>query len=67
MLATQTPLLRRFWYPLMPLAMLRDGPKPFTLLGEKLDAVTVGFGLAVIATVFIGKKLPVGASKQGNK
>ena len=30
------------------------------LLDEKLDAVTVGFGLAVIATVFIGKKMPVG-------
>ncbi len=29
------------------------------LLGEKLDVVTVGFGLAVIATVFIGKKMPV--------
>ena len=34
------------------------------LLGEKLDAVTVGFGLAVIATVFIGKKMPV--SQQPN-
>ena len=32
------------------------------LLGERLDAVTVGFGLAVIATVFIGKKMPVNAS-----
>ena len=30
------------------------------LLGEKLDVVTVGFGLAVIATVFVGKKMPVG-------
>ena len=30
------------------------------LLGEKLDAVTVGFGLAVIATVFLSKKMPVG-------
>ncbi len=30
------------------------------LLGESLDAVTVGFSLAVIATVFIGKKMPVG-------
>ena len=30
------------------------------LLGETLDAVTVGFGLAVIATVFIGKQMPVG-------
>jgi drug/metabolite transporter (DMT)-like permease len=29
------------------------------LLGERLDAVTVGFGLAVIATVFLGKKMPV--------
>ncbi len=29
------------------------------LLGEQLDAVTVGFGLAVIATVFVGKKMPV--------
>lgn len=31
------------------------------LLGESLDAVTVGFGLAVIATVFIGKQMPVHA------
>jgi drug/metabolite transporter (DMT)-like permease len=29
------------------------------LLGESLDATTVGFGLAVIATVFIGKRMPV--------
>ena len=29
------------------------------LLGESLDAVTIGFGVAVIATVFIGKKMPV--------
>ena len=34
------------------------------LLGENLDAVTVGFGLAVIATVFIGKKMPVGSSSR---
>ena len=26
------------------------------LLGEPLDAVTLGFALAVIATVFVGKK-----------
>jgi drug/metabolite transporter (DMT)-like permease len=32
------------------------------LLGEKLDALTVGFALAVIATVFIGKKMPVRAT-----
>ena len=33
------------------------------LLGERLDAVTVGFAVAVIATVFIGKKMPVGVAK----
>lgn len=32
------------------------------LLGERLDAVTVGFSLAVIATVFVGKKMPVNAA-----
>lgn len=29
------------------------------LLGERLDAVTLAFGIAVIATVFVGKKMPV--------
>ena len=33
------------------------------LLGEKIDAMTLGFGLAVIATVFVGKKMPVGAMR----
>lgn len=32
------------------------------LLGESLDLMTVGFALAVIATVFIGKKMPVAAA-----
>jgi hypothetical protein len=32
-------------------------------LGEKIDALTLGFGLAVIATVFVGKKMPVGVAK----
>jgi drug/metabolite transporter (DMT)-like permease len=31
------------------------------LLGESLDAMTLGFAAAVIATVFIGKKMPVRA------
>ncbi|TWO70760.1 DMT family transporter [Caenimonas sedimenti] len=31
------------------------------LLGEQLDAVTLGFALAVIAVVFLGKKMPVRA------
>ena len=29
------------------------------ILGESLDATTVGFGLAVLATVFLGRKMPV--------
>lgn len=29
------------------------------LLGERLDAVTLGFSIAVIATVFVGRKMPV--------
>ena len=33
------------------------------LLGENLDAVTVAFGLAVIATVFLGKQMSVGSAK----
>lgn len=32
------------------------------LLGERLDAVTLLFGLAVIATVFAGKRMPVRAA-----
>jgi drug/metabolite transporter (DMT)-like permease len=32
------------------------------LLGESLDVTTVGFALAVIATVFIGKRMPVAAA-----
>jgi phenylpropionate dioxygenase-like ring-hydroxylating dioxygenase large terminal subunit len=36
MLVTQQKVLRRYWYCVMPLEQLRDGPKPFTLLGENL-------------------------------
>ena len=36
MRVTQHPVLRRFWYPLMPVRLLADGPKPFRLLGEDL-------------------------------
>jgi phenylpropionate dioxygenase-like ring-hydroxylating dioxygenase large terminal subunit len=36
MLVTQQPVLKRFWYPVIPLSMLDDGPKPFVLLGEKI-------------------------------
>jgi phenylpropionate dioxygenase-like ring-hydroxylating dioxygenase large terminal subunit len=36
MLVTKQKILRRFWYPVVPVAQLQDGPKPFTLLGEEI-------------------------------
>lgn len=36
MLVTQQKVLRRFWYPVIPVGLLADGPKPFTLLGEEI-------------------------------
>ena len=36
MLNNRQPVLRRFWYPVMPVAKVDSGPQPFTLLGERL-------------------------------
>ena len=36
MLVTKQPVLRRFWYAVMPMAKLDAGPQPFTLLGEDI-------------------------------
>jgi phenylpropionate dioxygenase-like ring-hydroxylating dioxygenase large terminal subunit len=36
MLVTKQKVLRRFWYPVIPASHLEDGPKPFTLLGERI-------------------------------
>lgn len=36
MLSTKQPVLRRFWYAIMPMDHLKDGPKPFTLLGQPI-------------------------------
>lgn len=36
MLVTQQPVFRRFWYPVVPMSHLADGPQPFTLLGQAL-------------------------------
>ena len=36
MLATKQPVLRRFWYAIMPIEQLESGPQPFTLLGEPI-------------------------------
>ena len=36
MLSTRQAVLRKFWYATVPTDSLRDGPKPFTLLGENI-------------------------------
>ena len=36
MLTTRQKVLRRFWYAVMPVARLQDGPQPFRLLGEDI-------------------------------
>jgi len=36
MLVTQQPVLRRFWYATVPVGQLQAGPRPFTLLNEKI-------------------------------
>jgi phenylpropionate dioxygenase-like ring-hydroxylating dioxygenase large terminal subunit len=36
MLVTKQPVLRRFWYAVMPMDRLDAGPQPFTLLGEDI-------------------------------
>ena len=36
MLVTRQKVFRRFWYPVIPMDQLADGPKPFTLLGEQI-------------------------------
>jgi len=46
MLATRQKVLRRFWYPVIPAGHLADGPKPFTLLGERIVLWRDGEGRA---------------------
>jgi phenylpropionate dioxygenase-like ring-hydroxylating dioxygenase large terminal subunit len=44
MLCTKQKVLRRFWYATLPIDTLADGPKPFTLLGEKIVMFLDGEG-----------------------
>jgi phenylpropionate dioxygenase-like ring-hydroxylating dioxygenase large terminal subunit len=46
MKVTDTPVLKRFWYPVMPEALLADGPKPFRLLGKDIVLWIDGEGRA---------------------
>jgi phenylpropionate dioxygenase-like ring-hydroxylating dioxygenase large terminal subunit len=47
MLVTRQPILRKFWYPVIPLVLIKDGPKPFTLLGQDLVLWLDGSGQPV--------------------
>lgn len=53
MRVSQVQLLQPF------LALLLAVP----LLGERLDAATLGFALAVMAVVFVGRRMPVGVAR----
>ena len=44
MLTTKQKVLRRFWYAVVPLADLAEGPKPFRLLGEDIVLFLDGDG-----------------------
>ena len=36
MLVSQQSAFRKFWHAVMPMSELSSGPKPFTLLGQKI-------------------------------
>lgn len=36
MLITKQKTFRRFWYPIVPMEMLKEGPQPFTLMGDSI-------------------------------
>ena len=46
MLVTKQKVLRRFWYSTMRVDELKEGPKPFTLLGEQIVLFLDGDGQA---------------------
>ena len=44
MLNTRQKVLRNFWYATLPIEALKDGPKPFRLLGEAIALFLDGDG-----------------------
>ena len=44
MLVTRQKVLRRFWYPAIPVSQLAEAPQPFTLLGERIVVWRDGAG-----------------------
>ena len=49
------------WHPERGADELEREEPLLALLGARLDLFTLGFGLAVIATVFVGRRMPVRA------
>lgn len=44
MLVTEHPVFQKFWYPVVPIDHLHQGPQPFCLLGQKLALWLDGSG-----------------------
>ena len=69
MLVTQQPVLKRFWYPILPLDRLGDEPVPFQLLGQKLVAWRDAAGKAAVVEdrcCHRSAQLSLGKVKDGN-
>jgi hypothetical protein len=57
MLNTKQPVLRRFWYAVMPID-LKDGPRPFTLLGEPIVLFLDRKGAVGANWTFVERSMP---------
>jgi len=68
MIVTRQPVLKRFWYPVMPLTALADAPVPFVLLGEKLVLWKTKDGVACLKDRCCHRtaKLSLGYLEDGN-
>ena len=69
MLVTRQPVLRRFWYPVMPMSHLGTEPKPFKLLGENIvvwQTADGGIGCLQDRCCHRSAKLSLGFVEDGN-
>ncbi len=69
MLTTKQRTLRRFWHAVMPVAHLKDGPKPFRLMGEDIVVFLDGEGRPAALKdrcCHRTAKLSIGWCKDGN-
>jgi phenylpropionate dioxygenase-like ring-hydroxylating dioxygenase large terminal subunit len=68
MIVTRQPVLKKFWYPVMPVTALGDAPVPFVLLGEKLVLWKTKDGVACLKDRCCHRtaKLSLGYLEDGN-